>query len=262
MKTQYFRNPNISDKAVSPRAFFLGALLVGVIVILLLLRAVAPGAIVYIAKPFWFTGNKLTASVSTALNFESKKDLLQARDSLTATVTTLENENAVLTSRVSDLQKLLGSREETTKGIVASVLIRPPVSPYDTLVIDQGERAGITKDALVYGQGGIPAGVVTEVMTTTSRVTLYSAPSLKTQGWAGAEHFPLTLIGAGAGAYEASIPKDSGVVVGDGVYLSVGGASPLGVVTMIDSDPSSPTVVLHVRPFINPFSLTFVTVSK
>lgn len=263
MKTPYYRNPNsFSGNFFSPSGALTIFILVGVIVVLLLLRAFAPGVLVSIATPAWRAGSSLSASVSNTLNLETRTAILEGRDREFAKNQELVSQNAVLTTRVSDLERMLGVRAEVRSEILASVLARPPVSSYDTLVLDKGEQDGITEGAHVFGPGGIPAGTVSSVAPRNSRVTLYSSSGMETVGWAGKERTPLTLIGSGAGAYETTVSKDAGLVVGDNIYIGAGGAAPIGTIVNIESDPSSPTVILHIRPFINPFTLTFVTVAQ
>lgn len=243
------------------RLLFIGACAL-IVAILLLVRLVVPGVFTTIASPVWKLGAYVSGKTHAADLTTSKASLLRARDEQAAQIASLTAQNADLAAQVHDLTNLLGTRTSPEKGIVASVLARPPVAPYDVLIIDQGSSAGVTVGASAYGAGGTPIGTVGEVEGGTSRITLYSAHNIKTDGWAGAARIPLSLEGAGAGAFTASVPKDAGIVVGDGVYVSGNGAFPIGTVTKIEQDPSSPTVSLDVRPYTNPFSLMWVTVAR
>lgn len=187
---------------------------------------------------------------------------MQQRDELQAENTALAAENAALSARAADLTNLLGTRTAPAKGVVASVVARPPVAPYDVLIIDQGASDGVATGAAAYGSGGTPLGTVSETTSHTARIQLFSAPGVKTEGWAGSGRIPLTLTGAGSGAFHASVAKEAGVAVGDGVYISGNGAEPIGTITAIESDPSSPSVVLDIRPYANPFSLVWVTIER
>ena len=233
-----------------------------VVAVIALLRFFAPGTLGQATTPLWRFGSFLSAHVRGATSRESKASLLSDRDRLMAENATLTAQNAARAVQVADLTKLLGSRTEPVKGIVASVRARPPVAPYDVLITDQGTDAGVSLGARAAGMGGTPIGTVGQVSATESRITLYSTHGIQTGGWAGEEHIPVMLTGAGAGAFTAEVPKEAGVKVGDGVYVASAGAFPIGTVVHIESDPSSPSVSLDVRPYTNPFSLTWVTIER
>ena len=231
-----------------------------VLFVLALIRIFAPGAISAIASPLWTGGLHLTASVGSALSLESRRSLIAERDTLRSEHAALTAQNAQLAARVADLETLVGGVRESGNGIAASVRVRPPMAPYDVLILDAGSEDGVQADAVVRGPGGTPVGSVSGVSAGSSRVTLYSTIGTATEGWVGVNRIPITLHGVGAGAFEASVPKEAGVVVGDGVYVPSGGSAPIGTVVAIDVDPSSPTTELRVRPYTNPFSLTWVTI--
>jgi cell shape-determining protein MreC len=187
--------------------------------------------------------------------------LERERDAAVAAQNALTEQNRTLSAKVADLTALLGSRTEAPPGIVAAVLARPPVSPYDELVLDAGEAEGVREGAAVYGNGGVPLGIVASVTAHAARVALYSAPGRETPALAGAARVPFTLVGAGAGAFTASVPRDAGVAVGDALYAGGAGSIPIGTVAAVDSDPSSPSAAIRIDPVANPFSITWVTVA-
>jgi len=95
-----------------------------------------------------------------------------------------------------------------------------------------------------------------------AQVSLYSAAGRSTLGWAGEARIPIELLGVGSGAFRASVAKDSGIAIGDLVYVPGPGALPIGTVVRIDTDPSSPTGILFVKPLASPFSLTWVAMKR
>jgi cell shape-determining protein MreC len=214
--------------------------------------------LIALTAPVWRAGSTLSASVGNA--FESGASVLKERDVLRLQNETLKSQNLILTERANDLQKLLGTRTQSAGGVLAGVLSRPPVSPYDVLVVDQGRDGGVVEGARAYGTGGTPLGVVSRVERSYSHVELFSAPTKITEGWVGSTRIPVTLYGNGAGTFKAEALHEAGVLVEDTVFVSGGGALPIGSVVAIDSDPSSPKVILHIRPYTNIFSLTWVTI--
>lgn len=235
--------------------------LVGLLILIALaLRFLAPGLLTSLAAPLWNAGGALTQKAGQVVPHQSRAALVKERDGYAREAEAARNENAALTARVADLERLLGGRTERTPGILAGVLVRPPVSPYDVLVVDQGTTDGVRVGSHAFGPGGVPVGIVTEVNPRTSRVTLYSETGRVTEGWAGTARIPMKLTGTGAGGFDAEIPGTAGAVVGDQVYVPGPGALPIGSVVEIVTDPSSPSVELHIRPYVNPFSLTWVTI--
>lgn len=262
MKTPFSRTRRRTSLIAPGSGKWILAALV-LIIILFILRAFFPGLITTLTTPFWHAGSVATnTSGSVAAFFGDKAVLVEERDAFAREVAALKEQNAILTARTVDLERLLGGRSETAAGILAGVLVRPPVSPYDTLVIDQGEDAGVVVGKRVMGVGGMPLGIVESVARKSARVLLYSAPGRVTEGWVGISRTPVSLEGASAGAFRTSVPRERIVAVGEEVYLPGPGAIPIGTVVRVDTDPSSPRAVIHVRPRTSPFSLTWVTVEE
>ena len=260
MKRQFSRRRNslIGRSLAGPIA---GGLLI-VAIFLLLLRTVAPGIVAAVAAPVWQGGNMLAQSVGLGTSFfTDRATLVRERDSLQQEVAALQEAKATSDAKALDLTRLLGDRTETSRGILAGVLARPPVSPYDTFVIDQGSDAGVESGMRVEGMGGTPLGIVESASGSFARVTLYSAPGRETESWVGDARIPMTLLGAGSGAFSATVSRDAGLSEGELVYIASGGARPIGRVSKVESDPSSPRSSVEVTPLTNPFSTTWVTVA-
>ncbi len=239
------------------------AALLACAVLAVALRLFVPGLLTLAATPLWKASSLAAAATHTTASFFHNPVALQSElDAATAHETELADENAVLTTRVHDLETLLGSRPSAGPGVLAGVLARPPESPYDVLVIDEGSSAGVVEGARAYGPGGIPVGVVTSATAHAARVTLFSAPHVVTNAWVGNARTPMTITGEGGGAFAAAISKDVGVSAGDAIYLSGPGALPFATVTRVDADPSSPAATLRIQAAVNFFSLTWVTVSR
>lgn len=267
MKKQYFRRANNlgfqGRGTLVPQHFSIG-ILIGAVALLIFfaIRFVAPQTFLTLVSPLLKSGTTLTAAVGGATNTESKATLLTSVTELQKKNTELTNQNIVLTTRVEDLTRLLGSRIETEKGIIAGVTARPPVAPYGVLILDQGSDSGVAADAFVYGPGGIPVGRISSVTPDSSRAGLFSLSGNTTAGWIGSQRVPVSIVGESAGAFSAVLPKDVGIAPGDGLYVVSAGSLPIGVVSSIENDPSSPNVTLRILPYVNPFSLTDVTIQR
>ncbi len=230
-----------------------------VVVVLLILRLVFPQALTSLARPVWALGDTLSAAVGSAtLSFENADDVRDERDRLQAELLARTNEYQVLRAQLVD-EARLGAVEGR---IVAGVLARPPLSPYDTLVVGKGSDAGVREGAQAYGEGGVPLGTVARTDAATAHIALYSSAGRETLGWAGEERIPVSLVGAGGGAFRATLAKDAPVTVGELVYVPGPGALPIGTVARIDVNPSSSTATLFITPLANPFTLSTVAIGQ
>lgn len=229
------------------------------IVLLFLIRSIFPDTFFALTRPLWSLGDSLSASVGTLIKPSEDLNALKAeRDALLGELEAERNKNAVLTAQSVDLGRL----SDTAGRIIAGVLVRPPVSPYDTLVVSVGTREGVRVGARAYGPGGVPIGVVELVSGENAHIALYSSAGKETQGWIGETRIPITLLGFGGGTFRASISKDAPVTVGEQVLIPGPGALPVGTVARIDADPSSPTALVYIRPLTSPFTITFVAIDR
>lgn len=260
MKKQSFARRNALLSGGPGRA---AAAVLFVAIIAVALRIALPGFFAAATAPFLRgTAAVGNAAGSVTAAFGNPAALSEELDAANAKNESLANENAALAAKVSDLAALLGSRSAATDGVLAGVLSRPPESPYDTLLIDRGAATGIVAGAKVYGPGGVAIGRVASVTNASARVALYSAPGTETPAWVGDARTPVTLTGEGSGAFRASADAGAGIAAGGLVYTAGPGAVPLGAVTRVDTDVSSPEVTLRIRAAANPFSLTWVTVAS
>ena len=239
-----------------------GGIVLVVVLTLVVVRAFFPGFFTTLFTPLWNVGERGTASVgAVGTFFTDKRELALERDRVQTENEGLIAENGALRERVADLTALLGSRTETNSGIVGGVLARPPVSPYDVLVIDVGTGDGVKTGAQVFGNGGTPLGTVASVNNSSARVLLYSAPGRETAAWVGEKRIAGTLRGEGSGAFTMLIAREAGVVVGDLILVPGAGALPVGTVISVEDDPAAPRARVRVRPVSNPFSVSWVTIA-
>jgi cell shape-determining protein MreC len=256
-----------SHKRNLPRSVWGFGIAIGAVVILGAFRLLIPGAFIALSSPLWNSGSSLTTGIGGVFaGFGDKQKLSAQNKNLEAEIQTLQAQNDVLTTRTQDLTKLLGGQTSTNdtanKGIPAGVLARPPESPYDTLIVAEGQSDGVSLNAQVYSAGGIPLGTIKHVTAHTAQVSLYSSPDRSTDGWAGESRIPMTLVGQGSGSFDATVPKASTISIGDSVYVPGPGALPIGTVVKVDVDPSSPNSVIHIQPLVNLFSVTWVLIRR
>ena len=237
-----------------------GVLALAFVILVLGVRLLAPNFFWYVFTPVFRSADALSADSHLFFSgFKNTAELSLQNEKLLDENTTLTLENQALLQKEAELGDLAAGGN-TLSGIPAGVVARPPESPYDTLVLAEGTNAGIALGMEAFGAGGVPIGVVSSVLANFSRVTLFSSPGMRTSGWIGSADIPLIIIGSGAGAISASFARSANIAVGDVVFAPGPGMLPIGKVARIDSDPSSPSMTLHITPALNLFSISWVVV--
>ena len=244
----------------------IGALLVAGYFTAPALASFARGALHTIGLPLW-RGGAAVRSVSVSDMASSRASLIE--------------ENALLRDRLRELSPRLVFLEElrreneslkellgrsSPKDVVAAgVLARPPVSPYDSLVIDAGERDGVREGARVYAFGDAALGKIASVRAGTALVSLYSSPGNSFEALletSDGEFASVFVRGEGGGNFSIVLPRDFPVSVGAAVRLPGFSAAYLGRVSDIDSPPNEPTKTARFSFSFNMRDLVRVVVDK
>ncbi len=182
------------------------------------------------------------------------KDKLNAEESLLYSYRSLEETNNHL---LADLGRL-----PTDAKVAAGILVRPPQSAYDILVLDAGEKEGLKIGNSVILPFGPVIGTISKITSESSEVTLFSTNGIKTEAIFERGETPVTLVGQGGGNFEVQLPRDIPVEKGDRV-LSYGISSRLlGVVEDISAISTDSFKRVKVRTPQNFYSLRFVYVLK
>lgn len=219
------------------------------------LRDTLTRAIYSVSPSVWGVGGNAESALGAFLsNFKDKNDLMKENEMLNETISIMETkvlDRNLLAEKVARLEEALG-RAHSDDRVVANVLIDAGHSPYDTLVIDAGEEEGINKGNMVVYSG---SGVVGEVIETTpysAKIKLYSSPGEEHRVTVGSHYIPVLAIGRGMGNFEAKVPQDSSVSVGDNV-VTVKGNLILGTVSLVEEKPAEPVKRIFFRV---PFNIT------
>lgn len=250
---------------LTSESFSLGGYILAGVVLILGVRLIAPNVVLSIFSPVLRSAAELAQESHVFFSsLKNQRTLLMENTQLRNDMALLTLENQSLRLQKSGVS--IAAARDVQNSIQATVLVRPPVSPYDTLLLAKGSRDGISVGMGVVApvpdqSSGVPVGVVTAVTDDFSRVTLFTSPHVETAASVGHSVLPITLEGAGAGVFMASVSRAAGVVVGDLISVP-GGLLAIGRVTQIDSDPSSPAVILRITPSINIFSLSSVSVRE
>lgn len=247
MKQSYYRRRSAFFSSPGRVAAVLAAF---VALVLILLRFVAPSAFFALASPLFNIGNSISGSVKSDETAKVQADRA------------LMNENIALSEQLREVMKLVGDESARRTGIVAGVVARPPLAPYDTLLIGKGQADGVSAGMLVSAEGGVPIGIVDMAAEHHAQVSLFSSAGRESDGWAGEDKLPVTLTGEGGGAFITKVPRDADIPVGAFAYLPGPGSRPVGRVERVDADPSSPSATLRIAPLANIFSITVVLIEN
>ncbi len=206
---------------------------------------------------------RLLSPVLSARFGGDQSAFLQALASTTAALAdrdVLYRENLDLKARLQ--------RDGSVTRILGAVLLRPPATPYDTLVIDVGAAEGVATGDVVSAGGTAVIGIIGEVYTHAARVTLYSAPGekydalLRSSTLFGKGGVPLALEGQGGGSLRTQVPAGTIVAVGDGALLPGIAGGLVARVSHIERGEGESFITLYFSLPVNIFTLRFVEVWK
>ena len=215
-----------------------------------------------IAKPIWLLSDVATKPfVGIKEFFVFKKSLIATNLSLEEELSDLKLKQVDYDSLVKDNQDLkaqLGFRA-TTARVISHVLSKPPLSPYDTFVIDTGSSDGIIIGDKVYLSEGVIIGFVTNTIQNSSLVQLFSSGGYKQEAILSRTGAYFVLIGKGGANFQLEVPKDTDILWGD-VFTYPGVSASLGSVYYIDSNSQSSFKTIYIRMLGNVFQSKFVFV--
>ncbi len=204
--------------------------------------ALFKGFINKIAMPFWKFDNY------TVEKFSSIFSIVNSKSSLISENQTLKEElnkaNADLSAQKviqkenDDLKSLLGRNDVKKNIILAAVLVKPSISPFDVIIIDIGNDKDVKKGDKVLYQNTLVIGEVEEVYTDSSKVKLYSSPGEKILALIGPKSVQVEAEGIGGGNFIAKLPRDIEVNEGDAAVVPSISTSVFGFAQKIEINPA------------------------
>ncbi len=243
MKTTSRRRPLLSGTTLA-----LGAFLILIIAAAALWRAAAAGLLWRVLSPVMQARDALESS-----------ELSQLQAQLASTTALVADRNMLYQENL-DLKARLG-RDAGIQAILADVLMRPPGTPYDTLLIDAGAAQGVATGQRVSAGGTTLIGTVTQVYATTARVELFSAPGQTYQAMLKGS-VPLSVAGQGGGSMMAEVPAGTRAKPGDPVVFPDIQGGVAAVVSAVSAPSGSSFETIYLELPVNPLSLSQVEVWK
>ncbi|OHA47308.1 MAG: hypothetical protein A2541_00790 [Candidatus Taylorbacteria bacterium RIFOXYD2_FULL_36_9] len=239
-------------------------IIITILIIAIIIMATGPvrQVLFSVAKPFWQVKNSIVYS-SFFEYFKFKQSLINERVALEQKLFLAGNllaDNNILRNENEVLKDLLGRKEIKGKTVLASILVKPPQIPYDTLIVDIGEDYEIKVGDKVLASANVYIGEISEVLTHSSKIILYSSPDQKLPVKLGTNSVSVEAIGMGGGNFNISLPREVEVKEGDTIVIPSITANVFGIVEKVDfKEKDSFQTVLFKSP-VNISELNFVEI--
>ncbi len=159
------------------------------------------------------------------------------------------------------MKNMLGRKTTKANLVLAAVLEKPFLSPYDTLIVDAGSADGIARgDKVLADDASTYIGYISDVFDNQSKITLYSSPGEKVEVLIGTNSVLKEALGAGSGNFTVEMPREADVKEGDSIVIPSISPNVFGVVEKINfKEADSFQTVLFKNP-INIAELKWVLV--
>lgn len=183
----------------------------------------------------------------------------QLKDKLTQVQAAIDRDKLLIQENL-ELKELLG-RHNKNSSILATVLSKPPMSLYDTLVVDVGSADNVSVGDNVLALGFVPVGVVSVVHSRTSVVSLFSSAGQKIEVRVGKDTQVFAEAQSG-GNFLIKLPKGTAVAKGDPIFSSGIGAEIFGHAESIDANENEPFIYVRFSLPVNMSELRFLQVDR
>lgn len=227
------------------------------------------GSAVVIARPWWWLGDRLSATTATVKAiFRGQASLIEENKLLKTNLAQLQQRTIdydLLVEEKRYLESVLGRAGSEPLLVVARVLAGPHQTPEEILIIDRGLKNTTTQfhvGDLVTAEGTIALGKIESVGARTSQVKLFSAPGTEVSVRIGLEQLPAVAQGRGGGNFIVTLPRGLLVNVGALVTMSTPERDlVIGEVSAVDRDPEGTLQNLLIRFPVNLIELKHVEIN-
>jgi cell shape-determining protein MreC len=235
-------------------------ILIGVLLIALLIKFGGSFA----AAPFMRIGSSIHGAGAAAAGIFTSKSSLEAenqklKDQLVKVQVAIDRDN-LLTQENSQLKELLG-RHSDNLSILATVLAMPPMSLYDTVVVDVGSSNHVAVGDTAIALGLVPIGTVSSVDLHTSVIQLFSSSGQKLAVSIG-KSVQTFAESQGGGNFLIKLPKGSEVAEGDPISAPGIGAEIFGHVENIETNENDPFIYARFTLPVNVSELHFLQIDE
>lgn len=256
MKTIYLQKSNIptsSRKKLLYRSIILFLIIVAFSYSSWLRSSVSTG-LQAVGVPMWRIENYVyNSQFGVFAYFRSKGTLERENKSLRERNQQLESE-VMKTNILQDENETLKNergRSNNRDKILATVIVRPSKSFYDTAIIDIGSDHGVTAGSYV-AIHDVYLGKIQEVYEHTSKVIFFSSSGEYTDVLLNPSHISVVAYGLGGGNFQAQVAKGVDVNIGDVVTIpSIG----VDIFATVEDIIEKPTDSFRTILFKNPINI-------
>lgn len=262
MKSLHDRHKTQSLKV---KIFYVGGFFLIVFIVVPLMSPSVGNVFRNMFNPLWKLENNFIQGVHSVGSYFSSKQKLESENTL------LKNQLSEIQTRLVDRDilfrenldlKNIVDRKPEGNFVLATVLVKPSRSLYDTLIIDIGSNAGLEIGQIVYAFGAVPIGTISQVGSKTATVTLYSTSGQKIVGRLENTKIDVELVGRGGGNFELKLPRD--IILESGMQVLFPDLMPAVIATVTKSitDPRDPVQTFLLTSPVNINQLHWVQVEK
>jgi cell shape-determining protein MreC len=223
----------------------------------------AGGVATATAGPLWKIRSAVGVAWSGVVSMvHSKIALVVENNELRREVADLQGDRIVARALSDELRayRLSVGRSDRETYILGSILTKPPLSPYDTFMIDVGYEGSVSVGDLVVSPGGVALGFVDEVYQEVSRARLFSSPGVKHTATFSEPRLHVEVIGKGGGMFTAVVPRDTDIQNGAVALLPQFQKHPFAELLHSVVSPADAMRTLYLRNPVNVNELGFVYV--
>lgn len=259
MKTIYLHNRADRERRTRRLRGFLLILVIGFI--LILFRPTLSGTVIrFVALPVWFVEDRLAWLIEPLFrSFVARAELIEEAHSARARVDQLEAEVRSKNSALLALAEYRLLFDEAKSGIPAHILSRPPRSPYDTLIVSAGRRAGIVPGSNVYAAPHVAIGVVDEVFETSSRIVLFSSARTEIEAFMDGGVGSVLIKGQGGGTMLTELSR-AFTVSSSTIVTLPDRVTVIGRIDHVAGDDTDPFLKVYIGLPINIQNLSWVEI--
>jgi cell shape-determining protein MreC len=255
MKTIF--RPNINSKKKKKNLVLSGALVALILIAVIFQNfsyRIVSRPVFYVLGPFfkmknnfdkWWGDFRLSFNVKKSLQDENKMlhEKIMQMEVKTTLSEIIEKENKMLKSAFL--------AEERKNFLMASVISRPPETPYDMLIIDAGSSLGAKEGMQVSAFGNVLLGYVADVFNDASKIKMISAFGEETNVILESSQTPAIAIGRGGENFEITLPRAVKVDIGERVITWGRQLMIVGFVEKIEQETANPFQKITFRLPVN-----------
>lgn len=261
----YLKRTNVNAKKSRTTTFLIVVALAVIFSIHYVFPGFYAGVLFPVGAVFWKSESGIFGFFARAGHLvTSKYSLIKENSRLVADIAARDQSMLLLDGLRQENEELKTALGRSAKGndVLGVVLTRPPVTVYDTLILDVGTSDGIKVGNRVYADGDVLIGDIAEVYANQSKVSLFSTPGRILSVIVGDKHVAAQAKGRGLGNFVLSLPAETGIQVGDPIALPQIRPHTFGLVESILVDSSDSLQTILFKSPVNINNLKFVEVDR